>query len=270
MFKFFFKKNFYDGWDNLFQIILSNVFTIALGFGAVTVMWVASQINMLALALATILCAGIFMIPVFAQGANARKIADYNSPSFGLFFRSIPVVWRTAFCFGALFALLFIMVTIGLRYYMRMFADGSMLGLLLAAVLFWFMLICVLALQWFLPFYFLQEENNFIKCVKKSFIIFFDNPAFSFAIFVHNVVLFALSCMLFFFLPGTSGISLALMNALRLRLYKYDWLEKMEAQEPGFSQSRDKRAEVPWDELLAEDKEMLGPRGLKSLIFPWR
>jgi len=47
-------------------------------------------------------------------------------------------------------------------------------------------------------------------------------------------------------------------------------LEKKEAQEPGFSQSRDKRADVPWDELLAEDKEMLGPRGLKSLLFPWK
>ena len=270
MLKFFFKKNFCDGWDNLFSIILSNVFTIALGFGAITVMWVASHISLLALFATTILCTGIFMIPVFAQGANARKIADYNSPSFGLFFRSLLVVWKPAFAFGALFSLLFILVTLGIRYYMGMFGSGNMLGLLLAALLFWFMLICLLALQWFLPFYFLQEENNFAKCVKKSFIIFFDNPAFSFAVFLYNIVLFVLSTMLFFFLPGTMGISLSLTNALRLRLYKYDWLEKMEEAEPGFSQNRDKRADVPWDELLAEDKEMLGPRGLKSLLFPWK
>ena len=26
---------------------------------------------------------------------------------------------------------------------------------------------------------------------------------------------------------------------------------------------------VPWDELLAEEKNILGPRSLRSFFFPW-
>ena len=99
------------------------------------------------------------------------------------------------------------------------------------------------------PLYFLQEENNFRKCFKKSFIIFFDNAAFSFVMLVYNLLLLALSFVLFFLLPGINGITLSNTNALRLRLYKYDWLE----EHPDYVNNRDKRADVPWDELLADD-----------------
>ena len=60
------------------------------------------------------------------------------------------------------------------------------------------------------------------------------------------------------------------MNALRLRLYKYDWIEEMTSQDSDFINSRDKRSEVPWDELLASDKESLGEFKLSRLLFPWK
>ncbi|MCR5724992.1 MAG: hypothetical protein K6G80_07900 [Treponema sp.] len=270
MFQFFFKKNFCDGWDNLFMLIVTNLFSIALGLGGAFLFAISLATHQIVSVLVLMACTGVLMIPIFAWGANARKIADFNTPTYATFFRTITVVWKAAFLFGALFSLLLVVVSIGIRYYLQLFASGRLFGLLFAALLFWFLFICLLALQWFIPFYFLQEENTFIKCLKKSFIIFFDNPGFTFVLFLHNVLLLAVSVMLFFFVPGTSGIVLAQTNALRLRLYKYDWLEEMEAKEPGFSASRDKRAEVPWNELLAEDKEMLGPRGLKSFIFPWK
>ena len=71
-------------------------------------------------------------------------------------------------------------------------------------------------------------------------------------------------------IPGLNGILLSSTNALRLRLYKYDWIEKMSENDPDFEKNRDKRNEVPWDELLAEDKESLGPRKLSSFLFPWK
>ena len=67
-------------------------------------------------------------------------------------------------------------------------------------------------------------------------------------------------------LPGVNGITLSNMNALRLRLYKYDWLE----EHPDYENDRDKRADVPWDQLIADDKESLGERKLLSFIFPWK
>jgi putative membrane protein len=68
-----------------------------------------------------------------------------------------------------------------------------------------------------------------------------------------------------FIAPGVSGVILAYNNALRLRMYKYDWLET----QSGLSR-KDARRRIPWDELLAEDKETLGPRDFKSFIFPWK
>ena len=263
MLAFFFKKNICDGWDNLFTIIISNVFSLVLGAASVfAVTFVAARNQVLAV-LVLLACSGIVMVPVFAWGANARKIADFNTPSFAIFFGTMRAVWKPALAFGALFALLFVAAFFGIQFYLSL---GGMMGLLVAAFVFWFLAVCVIALQWFIPFYFLQEDNSFVKCLKKSFIVFFDNPAFSLVIFAYHLALAALSVVLFFFVPGASGITLSATNALRLRLYKYDWLEA----HPEAAESRRRRAAIPWNELLAADMEALGPRKLSSFLFPWK
>ena len=77
----------------------------------------------------------------------------------------------------------------------------------------------------------------------------------------YNLVTIVLSFFLAFLVPGFAGVALAGDVALRLRMYKYDWLEA----NPGA-----KRNEVPWDELLGEDRELVGKRTLKGMIFPWK
>ena len=66
-------------------------------------------------------------------------------------------------------------------------------------------------------------------------------------------------------MPGITGIILAQNNALRLRLYEYDWME----EHPELSE-KEARKSIPWKELIAEDVETLGPQTLKGLIFPWK
>ena len=66
-------------------------------------------------------------------------------------------------------------------------------------------------------------------------------------------------------MPSLAGISINKANALRLRLYKYDYLEK----HPELTTKRD-RKEIPWDELIQEDRDTLGPRKLRSFLFPWK
>ena len=61
-----------------------------------------------------------------------------------------------------------------------------------------------------------------------------------------------------------TGIMITNMNAFRLRMYKYDWLEV----NPDLTM--EERKDVPWDALIAKDKKTLGPRPLKSFIFPWK
>jgi hypothetical protein len=62
-------------------------------------------------------------------------------------------------------------------------------------------------------------------------------------------------------LPGLAGIALSADVALRLRLFKYDWLE---------ANPEANRRKVPWDDLLEEDRELVGTRTFKGMFFPWK
>ena len=266
MFKFFLKKNFCDGWDNFFFLVLSNAVTLVLLAASFFELQAADKVNPYLPSLVFVLCSGILGIQLFAWGANAAKIADFREGSFSVFFAAIKSVWKIGFLLGSLIAVVLLLSRFSIGYYL----NGSYMGLLLTAALGWFLLVCAISLQWFIPLYYLQENNNFSKCLKKSFIIFYDNVGFSLEIFIYNLGLFVLSCVTFMIVPGLNGILLSSTNALRLRLYKYDWIEKMSGTDPEFENNRDKRNEVPWDELLADDKESLGPRKLSSFVFPWK
>jgi len=260
------KKNFCDGWDNIFSLLIPNVVSLGLGICAYLLLSVAFQVNSMLAIICFISCVVVIMIPVFAWGDNAKRIADFEAPSVMGFFRSIAHTWKRGALFGLFAGLLIVVGIFSIPYYLALFKKGSLVGLLFAAIIFWFLFIATLSLQWFIPLSYLQPANGIKKAIKKCFIIFFDNPGFSFAVFLYNIVLSAFSFLLFFLLPGTAGITLALTNALRLRLYKYDWIEA----HPEVADDRDKRSEVPWAELIAEDKDSLGPRTLSSFIFPWK
>ncbi len=141
--------------------------------------------------------------------------------------------------------------------------HGGLAGALAAGVLFWFGLAALLSLQYYIPLR-ARLGGGFGKNLRKSFILFFDNPSFSVFLALYNAVSLALSGFLAFLAPGFAGLALALDCGLRLRLYKYDWLEKNP-----LSPRRARRA-IPWEELLAEDRELVGKRTLKGMIFPWK
>jgi hypothetical protein len=61
--------------------------------------------------------------------------------------------------------------------------------------------------------------------------------------------------------PGVGGLLLGQSVALKLLMYKYDWLEENPEGD---------RKHVPWDELLYEERESVGHRSLKGMIFPWK
>ena len=271
MFTFFLKKNFCDGWDNFFFLVLSNAITILILVGSAFAFIASDSVNPYFPSLVFVLCSGILSVNLFAWGANAAKIADFRSPAFGVFFQALKSVWKIGFSFGIMISFVLLLARYALSYYLSMyFKNGNIIGLFVAAALGWFLLVSAISLQWFIPLYYLQENNNFAKCLKKSFIIFYDNVAFSVEIFLYNIILFVISCVTFMILPGLNGILLSSTNALRIRLYKYDWIEKMSEIDPEFVKNRDKRNEVPWEELLSEDKESLGPRKLSSFFFPWK
>ncbi len=267
MFRFFLKKNFCDVWDNLFYLILTNVVPSLLIIGTIFAIKTFGSINAYLPNVIFVVCAGLIMSVLFAWGANARKIADFNSPRWSLFLSSLKSCFFTGFVSGALIAFLGLILRVAFLFYAGMyFKSGSLAGLLFAAIIAWFTLISTMALQWFVPLYFLQEDNTFFKNLKKSFIVYFDNAGFSFLMLIHNLLLLALTIFTLGLIPGLNGITLSCTNACRLRLYKYDWFE----EHPEYLEDKEKRTDIPWDTLIADDRESLGERKLTSFLFPWK
>ncbi len=260
MIGFFLKKAFYDGWDNLLQILVLNLLFLVIGVGGVLLAQKTASVAVFSIAV--LVCAGLAeCVLLVAASTVLAGVAGYQSFSFKELLQALRETWKHGLLLGAVIAVFSLVVLVTIPYYM---ALGNMVGLIIAIVLFWTVITLVLSFQWFLAIRG-QLEKNFIKCVRKSFLLFFDNPGFSIFLFVYSLVLLALSVVMIFLVPGVMGILLAQNNALRLRLYKYDWLE----QHPELDY-RVARKSVPWSELIAEDEETVGTRSLKSFIFPWK
>jgi hypothetical protein len=146
---------------------------------------------------------------------------------------------------------------IGIPFYV---AQKGFLGVFFASLLFWVCLIVVLASQYFLPLI-ARRGGGIKKNAKVAMILFMDNIGFTFFLFLYNIVTLVVSVFIAFLVPGLAGIALAGADAVKLRLKKYDWLEE--------NPEADKK-HVPWATLLEEEKELVGVRTLKGMIFPWK
>ena len=92
-----------------------------------------------------------------------------------------------------------------------------------------------------------------------------DNTGFSIIMAFYNLLLIALSILPIGFFPSLAGVSISRHNAFRLRMYKYDYLE----EHPELKTVKE-RKKIPWEELIYDDREALGPRKLRSFLFPWK
>jgi uncharacterized membrane protein YesL len=256
MIGFFIKKSFFDGWDHLFAVLLLN-----LGFIAAAAVGLAlpeafglsgpAAIAFVAVALAA---ASIW----FSTCVHALKgVSDFGSfylRDLGAYLKQglVPGLQTGLFTVGC-----YLILSVGLPFYLQV---GGIMGALAAGVVFWCTVVMVLALQYYIPLR-ARLGGGLRKNLRKSFILFFDNPGFSFFLFLYCAVNLALSLCLAFLIPGFAGVALAEDVALRLRLYKYDWIEE---------HPEENRRRVPWDELLEEDRELVGKRTLKGMFFPWK
>lgn len=126
----------------------------------------------------------------------------------------------------------------------------------------WSSALVLLGLQW-LPAAAARMGGRTLRAkLKASFALLLDNFGFTLFVTVWELVALGLSFFLAFLLPGFGGAALARVEAFRLRMRKYEWLESLPAGAA--------RRPVPWKELLADDEERLGKRTLRSLIFPWK
>ncbi len=256
MFGFLVKKAFFDMWDNLFRILIMNLGYIAIL--AVFFLLAPLFISLPALFVGTIIL-GVALFAVYT-GAVSRmcaEIADYRQPGFADFFRFLRESFPSSLLFALTVCAYGLIVSVAFRFYGGM---KSIAGPLAVALLFWVTVAGLLAAQFYFPIQ-SRLDRKYRKITRKSFLVFFDNPGFSIGLAICVLIVLVASLFTALLLPGLTTVLLWWNVAFKLRLYKYDWIE----QNPG-----ENRRRVPWDALLVEDRERVGKRTLRGMIFPWR
>jgi hypothetical protein len=256
MLGFLIRKTFFDMWDNLFRIMLMNIGFIAITAYFIIVVPLTVQVPVL-FWFARFLGIAMFFVYLGAVSRATSDIADYKQPGFSDFLSSLKETYPGSLLIAlCVFAFVFVIST-AFSFYGNL---QSMAGPLAVAFLFWVTVVLILAGQFFFPIQ-ARLDRKLRKIVKKSFLVLLDNTVFSLVVFAVTIVIFVISVFIMLIIPGISSILLFWNVALKLRLYKYDYLE----QHP-----TENRRKIPWDALLVNDRERVGKRTLKGMIFPWK
>jgi len=258
MFFLLLKKSFFDAWDNLGSLIIGNIgFFLIAAVGIWPMMKILENGSTAGFLLMLIIIPLLFLAGGLLSGVMSM-VTDYQRISWS----DIPDIFRNTWKASLLISLIsmgfFSMSIFGMTYYTSM---KSMLSLAASALLFWITVGVYLSLIWFFPVR-NRLSGGFRKSIKKSALIMFDNIGLTlflgFIIIPLNLILWPFTAFGAF---GPAGIQLFMNSALRLLILKYDWFElNPEA----------KRRDLPWYELLVEEKERVGKRTLKGMIFPWK
>lgn len=254
------KKWFFDLWDNLLPALVMNVAFVAPLAVFLLLPGVVAPLGFLAAFLVTVL--GFLLAFVFAGVCN-RYTLDFSFArnfQFGQLLPYLKASWLPSVVLGTIMYGLGLFIRIGLPFYNQL---NPTLGLVISVLIFWFTFFVLLAATYFWPLN-AQFEPKIKKLIKKSFILVFDNPGFTLFMFLGGLIILALSVLTLTMFPGVTGLLLWFQVGLKLRMYKYDYLETVDPNEPR------NKIKIPWDTLLANEREQVGPRTLKGMFFPWK
>lgn len=254
---FFIKKAFFDGWDNLIGMVVLNLgFLVILlaGIGSLTLLGDAAALS----ALLLILCLGVFSFFCAGSAHLSWGWARYERGGWSDFVRGIRISWRHALLYWLLITLDASLLLFVIPFYL---SYGNIVATALSVLLFWLFIALFLALLFYWPLFFAMQGDRPTKTLRKSFVIVADNLFFALFFAFHQLLTLVFSIVLAGLAPGMGGILLGQSVALKLLMYKYDWLEEHPQED---------RKNVPWEELLYEERESVGHRSLKNMIFPWK
>ena len=248
------KKAFFDGWDHLWGMVALNLGSLALLSVFILAplafdlpggaLWLV--LGILTLVAYSVICAAVL-----------RDASEYRNLSLAAFRKAFRDHAGIGLLCGLVSLVLLFLFLTAVPFYLSM---GGLLAWFAAGTLFWCSLILTLALQWF-PAVRVLLPGRVGSNIRKCFLIMADNLGFSLFLFVYSLASLALSAFSAFLLPGVAGMMLGSVDALRLVLKKYDWLEA----NPGAGRRR-----IPWDDILEDERDLLGKRTLKGMIFPWK
>ncbi|MDR2313595.1 MAG: hypothetical protein LBE02_03595 [Spirochaetaceae bacterium] len=263
---FLLQKFFYDLWDNLFRIMALNLgFLVSLSLVFVLPPLIGGTLPGL-----LVFCLLVFWLFVYLCAASAalEPVSNYRTLSLGDFVKNLTssLVPGTALFFLAL--VIFVIIRFTIPVYLRF---GTVFGTAAAFFCCWICLFFLGTLQ-FYPAVYRRLGKRPLICLKKCFILFFDNTGFCIFSLLVNLIFTVL------IIPCPGWSLLFLDEGLRLRILKYDAPNFPRAGENSGRKPRGvklrgvklRRDPVPWKELLAEEREKTGRRSWRDFLFPWR
>lgn len=255
MFLILIKKTFFDFWDNLGAISIINLGYFAILAFTANVSSHFPPHHILSLFVYFIKFS-LFFIYTGAVNRIIKQYSDFSKASFSDFMPHLKASWISSLLFSGFVQGIFLIVTASFNYLKLVTGSMAVLGF---GMLFWAIVFCLMSLPYFFPFN-ARSNGNFVTCLKKATLMFLDNVLFSLGLSLGAFIIFVISAPFGFIIPGIGSILLWHNVAVRLRLAKYDYLE----QHPNTS-----RWNIPWEKILAGDRQRLSSRTLKKLIFPW-
>ena len=251
---FFIKKAFFDGWDNLIAIALMNIAYLAIIYLGFAASMSSAPFALLAIPLL------LLAISVLMGGSAAavHNYSGYKGDTWAAIRHGIARNLRHSLLF-ALILILFVLNALFIIPFYLSYANAF--GMIISVVLFWIEIIIVLCLPYYFPLMNHLPADRPLKTARKCFIIVGDNFGFTIFFLIYNAICMALSLLTMGLIPGITGMQLAAEDAVRLMMMKYDYLEENPDAD---------RKHIPWEDILYEEKEKVGPRSLKNMIFPWK
>ena len=257
MFGFFIKKSFFDGWDNFLSLVLGNIVYIALLLLALGSFYLFGD-NAVFFYLTVVAFLLLVSLALGGTAEAVRNYSEYRSETWRPFLRGIRRNLRHSLFFFLVVLILLFMIFFTIPFYSSM---SSVVGVILAVIMLWVLIFFIMALPYYFPLMTMLPGDGPIKTLKKAFIVSADNSGKSFLLLLHIVVDCIFSVITVGLVPGICGIMLSSADMMKLLMKKYDWLEA----NPDKS-----KKDINWDELLYEERESVGPRSLRSMIFPWK
>lgn len=222
MLSFLIKKSFFDLWDNLFSVLVFNLGFLL--FLAVAILFPSLLFPITPVLVIIVL---IVIIPLFflycgAVNLELKRLINYENPKLSRFLQNLKDSLKTSLTLGFLVFLPLPFLYFGVPLYLNL---GNIFAFSAAILIIFLSFLWFLAGQYFFPIH-CQLEKGIFKIIKKGILILIDNPGFSLALALFSLFLFFLSIPTALMFPGITGILIFYQGALKLRLLKYDYLEK--------------------------------------------
>ncbi len=254
---FFIKKSFFDGWDNFFSLILQNLIYIVLLIGGLGLVYFLGE-SMTLFYVSIVITLLLISISLGGTAEVARNFSCYSSEVWRPYIRGIKRNIKHSLFFFLIIMLLSLVWMITIPFYSAM---ESSIGVILSVVMIWVTIFFIMALPYYFALMTMLPGDGALKTLKKSFLVSFDNPGKSLFLLLHILFDSVISVFTVGLVPGITGIMLSESDMMKLLMKKYDYLEA----------NPDKtKKDINWDELLQEEKETVGVRTLKGMIFPWK